>query len=42
MSNYFPLPVPRLPFIWVCVVKTLLNLSAFMQGLRPFWLLYIE
>ena len=42
MSNYFPLSVPRLLFICVCVGKTLLNLSAFMQGLRPFWLLYIE
>jgi len=42
MSNYFPLSVPRLLFIWACVGKTLLNLSVFMQGLRAFWLLYIE
>ena len=42
MSNYFPLSVPRLLFIWASVGKTLLNLSAFMQGLRAFWLLYIE
>ena len=42
MSNYFSLPVSLLLFIWACVGKTLLNLSAFMQGLRPFWLLYIE
>ena len=32
MSNYFPLPIPRLLFICVCVGKTLLNLSIFMQS----------
>jgi hypothetical protein len=41
MSNYFPCQTLAY-YSFGRVGKTLLNLSAFMQGLRPFWLLYIE